>query len=373
MDASNKKPPSLRNRYISLTIVLGLCVIAFVSYSYMSMATTKLAVTSAYEGILHKQTQLENVRKILLSIYKNIDLFLLDPLNEELTQRIDKQTDMALTNLNNLKHTRHGFDENLDNQLNRAAENFRTLNIEVKNLITYRLDINKQYPGMSLSANVMEPQQDFIKSSFEILINEIESGEVRFASPETYPLLLKSYGIWINAISQTRIYMSNRLASYSTEILKDQGKSLGDIYRLFLEKLNLLTELYAYSDSFEGPELLRKMIKTTDDWHEQFLKLREISESGQWRTDVVIMKNNILPLVHDINADIDEAGSLLNTEKTKTDTALSEVNDSFQQPDFLDYYAFSIIHYRHAGFYGLAGIYTDYTGILRTAFQDLRY
>ena len=75
MKKTNKMPPSLRKRYIFLTILIGFFVISIVSISYHNLITTKNAITSGYDGILEEQNHLINVRNILLKINQDINLF----------------------------------------------------------------------------------------------------------------------------------------------------------------------------------------------------------------------------------------------------------------------------------------------------------
>lgn len=296
MSQVHRPPPSLRKRYLILTAAISLLVITVVSFSYRELLSTKNSVTNAYEGILTEKTHLEVIRNRLLAINKDINLFLLDPINEDLTRKIDRNTEQSLLSLRNLNLSTHDFHWPLDHEVTALVAKFTALNAKIKLLIDYRRDVNKQYPGMSISANVMEIQQDAIKSGFEIMIDEIESGDLELNHPHAYPLLLKSYAVWISAISQTRIYMTNRLASFSTEILREQGNSLYDIYQIFRNQIQELTQLYAEEDSFEGPTILSSISNIAEEWYRDFMRLREISESDRWRSDTVIVKSQILPL-----------------------------------------------------------------------------
>ena len=302
-----------------------------VSFSYQNLASTKDSVNAAYEGLLKEQTHIEEVRNILLIVNKDINLFLLDPLNENLIQKIAANTNTALKSLNALSKSNHPYHQDISAFTVIAAHNVKKLKTEVEHLIEYRLDINKQYPGLDISANIMESKQDAIKSGFEILINEIESNSIQLKSPEIYPLLLKSHSIWINAISQTRIYMANRLASFSTEILEDQGKSLKDIHTLFTQNLKKLQNLYSKEDSFEAEDILKTALILSQNWYQDFLNLRTISESDQWRSDTLIIKTRVFPVVEDISQNIIDMEKTIHAEKLSTDQALKNSDEAFNK------------------------------------------
>ena len=326
-----KNPPSLRNRYILLTVLIGLFVTMLVSYSYRNLVNTKDAVNAAYDGLLQEQTHIEEVRNTLLIINKDINLFILDPLNENLIQKIATNTQNALTSLDALSHSNHPFHQDLSTFSIKASQNVNQLKTEIERLVEYRLDINKQYPGLDISANMMENLQDSIKSGFEILILEIESGSLNLKNPEIYPLLLKSQTIWINAISQTRIYMANRLASFSAEILNDQGKSLKDIHTIFTSALKHLQNLYTKEDSFEAENILNSALIDSQSWYEDFVNLRKISESDEWRSDTLIIKTRVFPIVELISQDILDMEKIIQLEKMNTDEALKKSDEAFNK------------------------------------------
>ncbi|WP_051144876.1 bifunctional diguanylate cyclase/phosphodiesterase [Thiomicrorhabdus sp. Kp2] len=334
MKNTNKPLPSLRKRYVLSTILIGAFVISIVSLSYQNLIMTKKAVTSGYEGILKEQTNLINVRNTLLIINQDINLFLLDPLNENLTQKIEFNIHNAQENLHALKTSNHAYHIDLTENTELTNLNFNKLKKEVDYLVKFRLDVNKQYPGLDISANIMASQQNTIKSGFEILINEIEAGEIKLNSPQIYPLLLKSHAIWINAISQTRIYMANRLASFSYEILEEQSQGLKDIHSLFMANIKKLEMLYANENSFESKEILESTLTISQSWYENFVSLREISESDKWRSDTLIIKTRVFPLLSKISENINAIENTLREEKHRVDTKLKDSDDTFNMLTF---------------------------------------
>jgi len=323
-----KTPPSLRKRYLKTTLFIGFIVVFIVAISYLNILSTKQAVTNAYQGVLEEQSKIDETRNNLLSINKDINLFLLDPINEDLLHKIDTNTNSSINLLKTLLKSEHEFHIPLTQKVLPLLEKFKSLNIEVKRLVEYRKDINKQYPAMDISANEMEIQQDKINSGFEILKREIESESLTPTSEQLYPELIKTHLNWIKAISQTRIYMTNRLASFSIEILKDQGKSLNDFHDIFMQSLKKLKKLYQNEDSFEAEEILNSIEKLSQKWLVNFLIMREISEHGEWRSDTMIMKNRIFPVMKTITLDLNLLETTLRTEKQNIDHQLQK-SDTF--------------------------------------------
>lgn len=328
MAKTYSKPPSLRKRYLTTTLIMGLVIVLIITISYFNMLSTKRSVTNGYQGVLEEQSKIDTVRNDLLNVNKDINLFLLDPINEDLLSKIDTNTDSSIHLLKDLLKSEHVFHTPLAQQVLPLIEKFKQFNEEVKRLVEYRRDVNKQYPAMDISANEMEIQQDKINSGFEILKSEIESGSLVPVDQNLYSELIKTHLNWIKAISQTRIYMTNRLASFSIETLKDQGKSLDDFHRVFMQSLQQLHKRYRQEDSFEAEEILNFIQQQADKWHSNFLLMREISEHGEWRSDTMLMKNRIFPVMKTITDDLSLLETTLRIEKQNIDQQIQR-SDTF--------------------------------------------
>ncbi|TNF33037.1 MAG: bifunctional diguanylate cyclase/phosphodiesterase [Gammaproteobacteria bacterium] len=163
------------------------------------------------------------------------------------------------------------------------------------------MDTTKQYPAMSLSAYEMNIPQGQLSANLGILINEIENGDFEPESAQLYPLVLKTNTLWAKAISQNRIYLANRLASFTTEILYIQAESLQAIAGQIEANLKILENLYLNeTGSFEGSQIIQSSFKALNSWVDYFNQVRNISESPYWRRDSFILESSIIPLIDQI-------------------------------------------------------------------------
>lgn len=292
-----RSAPSLRKRYISLTLILGLVIISIVAFFYRDVITTQYEVSLAYEGINEEQQKLENIRSNLHKIYRNIDFFLLDPLHSNFLKNIETLTANTVVTINELNDSDHHFHIGLESKTALLQSQLEKLKQQIDYLFEVRMDVNRQYPGLGLSANEMSEPQNAVQSDLRLMIEEIESGEYEPASDETYPLLLKTYTLWISGISQLRIYLSNRFASFSTGILVDQANSLSGIHEKFESSIDRVEQLYLNEDSFVASTVIENIKKNSSMWHGYFLQVRKMIEADDWRTDSHIMRSKIIPLV----------------------------------------------------------------------------
>ncbi len=311
----SRNAPSLRTRYISLTVLVGLVIIAIVAFFYRDVITTKHAVSAAFVDSNQERNEIDNLRTNMLKLYRNIDLFLLDPTREETTENINFLINDSILSVLRLSNSDHPYHVDLNDKTLGLESDLVRLKEQIHYLIEVRMDVNRQYPGMALSAEGMSPPQQAVRSGLSILIEEIETGELELVSNEIYPLLLKTYTLWVDEIAQIRIYLANRFASFSTEILIDQANSLDDFHQKFKANLQIIEQLYQNEDSFQAPSVIESIKKSSAEWYDLLLQVREITESGMWRGDTHVLQTRIIPLSDKITTTIQGIDNLIRFEQ----------------------------------------------------------
>ncbi|MEW5787166.1 MAG: EAL domain-containing protein [Pseudomonadota bacterium] len=308
--------PSLRNRYILLTIVIAVSAAVVVWLFYRDLTHTQEEVIARLEQSRAWARQLDEIRNDYTRLYQDIDLFLLDPLRGRRPREIQASVDLAVGKIAAFHATLEQARSDMQYPVQHLHDDLLVLRGLSDDLFKSRMDVRRQYPGMAISAFDMVPFQQNVSNGFGILINEIESGSLKPASPQIYPTLLKAHGIWSNVVSQMRIYLANRFASFSNSILVEQSRSLDDLYAQLLEKIEIIKQAYAREDSFEGAEVIRGIQSDAARWHALFQSVRRVSESEKWRGDTLLMKTEIIPLINDITEDfLDAEGELQSYEK----------------------------------------------------------
>ncbi|MEJ2213307.1 MAG: EAL domain-containing protein [Gammaproteobacteria bacterium] len=289
-----KTLPSLRNRYIGLATILAIGVVFISAYAYLNVLQVQESVREGLKDIRFKRDKLESVRTSYFQLYQNIDLFLLDPLGE--SGNIGKSINSASDNISDLKSSLQPSDIDLAKQVSQLSDQIMNLKSEVESLMTARMDVKIQYPGVAISAFDMSQPQQVINNDFKLLIDEIENDGFELTSRELYSTLMKAQTLWVRLVSQMRIYLANRLASFSSDILIQQAESLDSYYKELLNKLNSLELFYEEVDSFEGPETLSRIKSNVNKWKALFSDVRRLSENESWRADNHIMQSIIIPL-----------------------------------------------------------------------------
>ena len=300
--SSQSSPPSLRNRYIVFTLILSLVIVSISLLIYTQVVSTNEKAAALLLKTSRQSELVSDIRGETIDVYRSINLFLLDPTDGNHRQIIHDYIHQAKKNNRQIQQMLQAQPGEAFQASAELKQKLSQLEQNVNQLIETRLDVNRQYPAMSISAFEMGDMQSVVNSQFSILLDEIENGDFEPESAKIYPLLLKTETLWAKAISQVRIYLANRFTSFSKDILVIQADSLESIYYKLMHQLNNLQALYEQeTESFEGLAAINTSLETVQQWHKTFGAVRKITESNHWREDSHLMKSSILPLLDDIS------------------------------------------------------------------------
>ncbi|MDJ0881943.1 MAG: diguanylate cyclase, partial [Gammaproteobacteria bacterium] len=268
----------------------------------MQSIQSKRQVVAELDALQAKKVLTDKISRNRLDIFRNIELFLLDPTigyYDRITYRLIDDSKKSNQQLISLVQ----YDQDHHKQSAEAVkQNLNQLQQNVTELFGTRLNINKQFPGLALATNEMTGPEKAASSYLEILIDEIISGELVPETEDLLPLLLNTERLWRNQVNQYRIYLSNRFATFSTDFLQIQAKNISRINALFSDHISQLEAIYAIEDSFEGADNLQIVKQNVVRWFDIFTQVRALHESENWRTDNLILKQNIIPIIEKLSS-----------------------------------------------------------------------
>lgn len=320
-----KNPPSLRRRFIGLTLMLGILVISYVTKTYINLSEKNQKATLTLTRIDSQLNTIDAIRRNITLLYQSINLFINHPEDNDHVDKIFTSIQSAQTESMNIKTD--VSTENISDFKTKLIQRLTEIKPYIADLIKIRKDTSLQYPGMSLSANIMAGQQNSMKILLKILQNEIENKDFTPKSDKLYGDILKTRIVIEKEISQTRIYIANRLALFSNHILLNQAKSLDDIHNDFTNRLMNLEKAYKNEkESFEGLSTIQKIIQLHKKWYANFKTLRELSESDHWREDSHLMETKIAPLIQEASLSLLEINQSLREQKKLTTESFYETS-----------------------------------------------
>lgn len=302
-------PPSLRQRYYLTTIVLSVAVVMFAAYSFLATQRSNRNYTDQLAGIDRNLTNLHHLREGMARVHHQMDAFLLDPSQTGLREQINQVRLPALRS--RLERALAADDwasgtENFAPEHKKLLEDLNELHAGLDQLFDVRVDARVQYPALALSARVMGEHNMGVRDGLQLLQAEVENGSFKPRADDLMTRLLKAQLAWSRVVSQERIYLTNRLASFSSELLKAQVDSLETLFQGLVEQLDALNTLYAMEhDSFDGKDAMRRILEHAQAWHRTFEDVRRINESPSWREDSHLKQTLVLPTLERIYAGLE--------------------------------------------------------------------
>lgn len=321
MKKSTPRLHSLRKRAIFFSVTISLLIVMVTVFGYINFKNihneSSLNLIKRHEFLEH----INSIRTELLDSYKELNNFLLEPESINYQKNIIVSVKDALSISNQLnKHSwlKEYNRQNISAELN---EKIRLLNDEVVNLIKVRLDINNQYPSLAVGSEVMQPNRDALNNAIALAMNEMDSDKTQIENPEVFRKFIQIRHLWTQVLSNSRLYLANRVGSFNIKALPVQEKGIETAFaQLHLELKNLKKVGDDGKLGFETTDAVETMLTSLNGWFDGFKKVKIIHHSYEWRQDAKIMKENISPLIDSI------IELLFELEEITTESSINDVN-----------------------------------------------
>ena len=272
---------------ILLALMVGLSAVSWRSLSQVS-DDLSLVVEEVQPTMLASQ----DLSQSLANASSALGLYLL---TQEESNRVAyreslQAVDGALSHLEQLLLERP--DVSLQN-LHGLVERFKSYEKAMVSLVD---DPVSNMVGLSFAAQYLNPvSQQMLQLSGEMVISEFEE-PVSESRRELFNEIHALRYTWANVMNGVRAYIAFRGERALNEIdLYMQGTD---------EKIKKLT---AFGDelTFEQEEGLSGFIELKEQFVANFDKLRAIEASGKWRTDIQLIRDEVSPLLSQIDSELD--------------------------------------------------------------------
>ena len=197
-------------------------------------------------------------------------------------------------------------------QLETHVARFKSYESRMIGLIDDRMS---NMAGLNYAAEKLNPvSQKMLQATGEMLMSEFEES----ASEERRAILNEIHElryVWTNVMNGVRAYIAFRSEPSLLEI------------SLYTDAANdKIEKIAAYENelTFEQDEGLSSFVALKEEFVANFEELRGIGDSGRWRTDISLIRNDIRPLLADINTELEALVDSQRSLATETSTELLE-------------------------------------------------
>jgi diguanylate cyclase (GGDEF)-like protein len=300
---SQDRPLSgLRTRYTLFALLVVGLVLLVSAFAYLGLRHTQGQAARNLEARSTLSESVQGVRAGLFEAYKSLDLFLLEPSVQAHQTRFDSALAKAIEHAQVLNASgwvaQHGQRQVTETMLQRLTH----LKAEIGELVVTRLDSARQYPSLAIGNRVMAPSVVDADNALAIIFNEMAAEGAQTQHPNTYQAFLRAQRLWMQMLSNFRLYLANRVGSFNESSLSVQTQGIATMYGVVQETFKELDRLNAQGKvGFEGGIALEDLRRAVATWHGGFEQVRKIHQGDRWRMDAVIMKEKIAPSVDAIN------------------------------------------------------------------------
>jgi len=316
---------SLRTRYIMFATALLVLVLAGGFFGHRHVAEASMQST---ENLVLRDQMLEEVRKTrtgLFDAYKTLDAFLLDPSRQEYYQRVQMHFLHTITLSNNLSGHSWLSAHHAGDIARRLSENLKQLNDDVEILMRTRLDRHAQYPSLDLGNRLLRPNRNRFNNAMLLALSETREAEEGPLKITMLSNFLEARHYWDQMVSNFRLYLANRMGTFDEAALPKQEKSVTILYQALMGRLQLLKEMDADGNlGFQASISLEELLESAEAWYQGFLGVKEIHNSGNWRTDISFIKTAIEPRLAHVADNLAELERLLDESATKDLSLLAQ-------------------------------------------------
>ena len=275
--------------------------------------------------------RLSLIRSELLDSYKALNNFLLIPENNNYQKNIIINVKAALQISKELSQHDWVTKYNRKYVAIKLTEKLQLLEKEVSELIQVRLNSNNQYPSLAVGAEVMQPNRDKLNNAIALSMNEMANDNVQIKKPKTYKTLIQTRHLWTQVLSNSRLYLANRVGTFNKDALPLQEKGIEIMFdELQLNLFHLKKKAKKGELGFETTDAVNVMLESSMAWYEGYKKVKVINHSDDWRQDAKIMKEKISPTIDSIIElliDIEKIITESSEDDVKLITSLGDVQN----------------------------------------------
>lgn len=241
------------------------------------------------------------IRSELLDSYKALNNFLLIPENNNYQNNIIINVKAALQISKELGQHDWVTKYNRKDVAVKLTEKLQLLEKEVSGLIQVRLNSNNQYPSLAVGADIMQPNRNKLNNAIALAMNEISNDNVQIKNPKTYKTLVQVRHLWAQVLSNSRLYLANRVGTFNKDALPTQEQGIEVMFdELQLNLFYLKKKADKGELGFETTDAVDVMLESSMAWYEGYKKVKIINHSDEWRQDAKIMKEKVSPTIDSI-------------------------------------------------------------------------
>lgn len=292
---------SLRVRYAGLAILFALIILASASFAYQTLKTARHSTTDSIESRHQLQLRTRHIRDAIWRAHESLQMFLFNPQKDLYQEQIHASIGQAINGASLLLERDQEITVLAREGVRKLKAQLFELDKLVSHLIKIRTSAIEQYPSLAYARGTMLGHNSDFVTAASLAMEESLSESNQVYPSEIYHLLTKVRHFWTQIISNFRMYLANRLGTFDDNVFESQ---INDIETQYIVLSDLLGKLQDYDEKgqldLQASSSLQTMLETSRSWYADYLSVKKINQSEEWRTDALLVENKVAPLLEDI-------------------------------------------------------------------------
>ncbi len=309
---------SLRRRYLLVTLLSTLTIMLLAGLAQHYLENTRTENSARILQRLQVSTILNTTLQLLGDLNDAVDNYLLAPRNKTILEWESSYRQMQAL-IREIGNTGWVRNNGLSGKIVKIEQNLEHYRNEVRKLFALRRNPIRQLPAFHYARDIMLPLVRNFDSAVSIALQETGEALSRPAQREIYRQLVLVSRSWRLLINEFRMYLINRMGSFSLDALNRQAGGLLTLNREIVRQIDVL--LKREDLGFETEDALQMMKRNALAWRRNLLKVLEINRGTGWRMDLVRKAARVMPAYNRLHA------RLMQLEQQLRDTANQDIDN----------------------------------------------
>lgn len=314
-----------RYAYFALIASLVLIVVAYLGWDYVNrtsrMQIAQIEARAMVAGVLSDALTHLNLTE------NSLQRIIIEPGIKELESVDQRMLRLGIT-LQELEQVLTGNSYPNAAVAAELRQDAQQLERAARDLVSIRTDVERWFPALRLLREEMSPHNRKMLSLLDGLL--IESEELPI---EDQLMVLKTATslrrVWLNMISQMRLFVANRFGIFSSEFRAGMDSRLTNVTYYAEEIPGYLENLKTMANSgrlgFAGAASLGTMEEHYQAWMRAFSQLARTLDNLNWRMDLLLMGEAINPILDRMRQRLSSLDMDLDTQSAQDITQLTEI------------------------------------------------
>ena len=292
---------SLRIRYAGIAILFALVILASATLAYQTLSTARQSTTDSIESRQQLQQRTRHIRDAIWQAHESLQLFLFNPSKDLYQVKIHKAIGQAIEHADHLIQSNWNTARNPLYNIKQLKSLLFRFDNTVKKLIQIRTTATVQYPSLRLARGSMLGLNTEFVTAASLAIEESLASGLPLQEQDSYRILIQVRHHWTQLISNFRMYLANRLGTFDNNVFASQISDIETQYAGLKQQLNTLQQFDENDQlDLQASHSLQIMREVSAAWYKDYQQVRKINESNAWRTDSLLIANEIEPLLEQI-------------------------------------------------------------------------